>query len=46
MQIQNVDLYITGSNSRCWSKGFITDFRDRVDEIYVLPLAFSEFIEV
>lgn len=46
MQIQNVDLYITGSNSRFLSKDIVTDFRDRGDEIHVLPLAFSEFIEV
>lgn len=45
MQIQNVDLYITGSNSRFLSKDIVTDFRDRGDEIHVLPLSFSEFFE-
>ncbi len=45
MQIPNVDLYITGSNSRFLSKDIVTDFRDRGDEIYVLPLSFSEFFE-
>lgn len=46
MQIPNVDLYITGSNSRFLSKDIITDFRDRGDEIHVLPLSFSEFASV
>lgn len=45
MQIPNVDLYITGSNSRFLSKDIVTDFRDRGDEIHVLPLSFSEFFE-
>lgn len=45
MQIENIDLYITGSNSRFLSKDIITDFRDRGDEIHVLPLSFSEFYE-
>lgn len=44
MKLDNVDLYITGSNSRFLSKDIITDFRDRGDEIHVLPLSFSEFI--
>jgi uncharacterized protein len=46
MQIHNVDLYITGSNSRFLSKDIVTDFRDRGDEIHVLPLSFSEFVSV
>jgi predicted AAA+ superfamily ATPase len=46
MQIPNVDLYITGSNSRFLSKDIVTDFRDRGDEIHVLPLSFSEFASV
>lgn len=44
MKLDNVDLYITGSNSRFLSKDIITDFRDRGDEIHVLPLSFSEFV--
>ena len=46
MKIENVDLYITGSNSRFLSKDIVTDFRDRGDEIHVLPLSFSEFVSV
>ena len=38
MKIENVDLYITGSNSRFLSKDIVTDFRDRGDEIHVLVL--------
>lgn len=43
MQIRNLDLYITGSNSRFLSKDIVTDFRDRGDEIHVMPLSFKEF---
>ncbi|HBD06186.1 MAG TPA: ATPase, partial [Firmicutes bacterium] len=43
MKIKNVDLYITGSNSRFLSKDILTDFRDRGDEIHVLPLSFEEY---
>jgi hypothetical protein len=46
MQIKNVDLYITGSNSRFLSRDIVTDFRDRGDEIHILPLSFSEYISV
>ena len=41
----NVDLYITGSNSRMLSKDIMTQFRDRGDEVHVFPLSFSEFYE-
>lgn len=43
MKIKNLDIYVTGSNSRFLSKDIVTDFRDRGDEIHVLPLSFSEF---
>ncbi len=42
-KIPNVDLYITGSNSRFLSRDILTDFRDRGDEIHVLPLSFKEY---
>lgn len=45
IQIPNVDLYITGSNSKFLSSDIITDFRDRGDEIHILPLSFSEFLK-
>lgn len=43
MKIKNVDLYITGSNSKMLSSDILTEFRDRGDEIRVYPLSFSEF---
>lgn len=43
MKIRNIDLYITGSNSRMLSSDILTEFRDRGDEIRVYPLSYSEF---
>lgn len=43
MKIKNVDLYVTGSNSRMLSSDILTEFRDRGDEIRVNPLTYSEF---
>lgn len=45
MQLPNVDLYISGSNSRFLSSDILTEFRDRGDEIYVQPLTFSEYVQ-
>lgn len=39
---QNVDVYVTGSNSKFLSKDIITEFRGRGYEIRVYPLTFSE----
>ncbi|MDY0276846.1 MAG: ATP-binding protein [Acholeplasma sp.] len=39
---QNVDIYVTGSNSKFLSKDIITEFRGRGYEIRVYPLTFSE----
>ncbi len=39
----NLDVYVTGSNSKFLSKDIITEFAGRGDEIHVLPLSFSEF---
>ena len=39
----NVDVYITGSNSRFLSSDVMTEFRGRGDEVRVYPLSFSEF---
>ncbi|HPW53286.1 MAG TPA: AAA family ATPase [Erysipelotrichaceae bacterium] len=44
MQISNIDLYITVSNSKFLSKDIMTDFRDRGDEINVQPLSFLEYV--
>ena len=39
----NLDLYVTGSNSKFLSSDIITEFEGRGDEIHVYPLSFSEF---
>lgn len=43
---KNLDIYITGSNSKMLSKDVLTQFRDRGDEIHVLPLSFAEAFRV
>lgn len=43
---KNIDVYVTGSNSKFLSKDILTEFEGRGDEIHVLPLAFSEFFSV
>ena len=40
---KNVDVYITGSNSKFLSSDIMTEFRGRGDEIHVNPLSFSEY---
>jgi len=46
LHIPNVDVYVTGSNSKFLSSDIITEFRGRGDEIRVYPLCFSEFYSV
>ena len=46
LHIRNVDVYVTGSNSRFLSSDVITQFRGRGDEIRVYPLSFSEYVSV
>lgn len=41
---RNLDVYVTGSNSKFLSTDIITEFRGRGDEIKVFPLSFSEFL--
>lgn len=43
---RNVDVYITGSNSKFLSSDILTEFRGRGDEIRVFPLSFREFMSV
>lgn len=45
MKIKNVDIYVTGSNSKMLSSDILTQFRDRADEIKVNPLSFAEVYE-
>ncbi len=42
----NIDVYVTGSNSKFLSSDVITEFRGRGDEIRVYPLTFKEFLSV
>ncbi|MDO4829806.1 MAG: ATP-binding protein [Clostridia bacterium] len=41
--LDNLDIYVTGSNSRMLSSDILTEFRGRSDEIRVHPLSFSEY---
>ena len=43
---RNVDVYITGSNSKFLSSDIVTEFRGRGTEIRVRPLSFSEYLPV
>ena len=42
IHIKNLDVYVTGSNSKLLSKDIITEFRGRGDEIHLNPLSFKE----
>ncbi len=43
MKHENLDVYVTGSNSKMLSSDILTEFRGRGDEIRVNPLSFAEF---
>ena len=43
LRIKNIDVYVTGSNSKFLSSDVITEFRGRGDEIRIYPLSFAEF---
>ena len=43
---KNLDVYVTGSNSKFLSSDIVTEFRGRGDEIRVYPLSFSEFMSI
>ena len=40
---KNLDVYVTGSNSRMLSKDIATEFRGRATQVHVYPLSFQEF---
>ena len=40
---RNLDIYVTGSNSRMLSKDIATEFRGRATQIHVFPLSFEEY---
>jgi len=43
LRMNNMDVYVTGSNSRFLSSDIVTEFRGRGDEIRIYPLSFAEF---
>lgn len=45
LRMRNVDVYVTGSNSKFLSRDVMTEFRGRGDEVRVRPLSFSEFMQ-
>ena len=45
LHLDNVDVYVTGSNSHFLSNDIVTEFRDRSDEIHMYPFSFSEYYE-
>jgi hypothetical protein len=46
LRLTNIDVYVTGSNSKFLSSDIVTEFRGRGDEIRIYPLTFSEFFSV
>ncbi|MBE6423414.1 ATP-binding protein [Succinivibrio dextrinosolvens] len=46
MRESNLDIYVTGSNSKFLSKDILTEFRGRGDEIHIFPLSFQEYMQV
>ena len=46
LRVSNIDVYVTGSNSRFLSSDIVTEFRGRGDEIRIYPLSFAEFYSV
>ena len=45
LHLGNVDVYVTGSNSKLLSKDVMTEFRGRGDEVRVFPLTFKEYYD-
>ena len=40
----NIDLYVTGSNSKMLSSDIVTEFRDKATNIHLSPLSFEEYV--
>ncbi len=45
MRLRNVDIYVTGSNSKLLSQDVMTAFRGRGDQVQVFPLSFKEYYD-
>ena len=45
LRLPNVDIYVTGSNSKMLTKDVLTAFRGRSDEVRVYPLSFKEYYD-
>jgi len=43
LHIDNLDVYVTGSNSKMLSRDVLTEFRGRGDEVRLHPLSFGEY---
>ena len=43
LRLRNVDIYVTGSNSKMLTKDVLTAFRGRGDEVRVYPISFKEY---
>ncbi len=39
----NLDVYVTGSNSKMLSKDIVTEFRGRASQVHVFPFSFAEY---
>ena len=45
LHVDNLDIYVTGSNSKFLSSDIITEFAGRGDEVHVLPLSYREYLQ-
>lgn len=45
LKMPNLDVYVTGSNSKFLSSDIITEFRGRGDEVRIFPLSFKEYYD-
>ena len=44
LKIENIDIYITGNNLKFLCSEIMTEFRNRGDEIHIMPLTICNFI--